>query len=38
VLVALGASVPRVLVIIPMMIVIVVAFMRLGDYAACRQQ
>jgi hypothetical protein len=33
-LVAFAAGVPRMLVIIPVVIVIVVAFMWLGDYAA----
>jgi hypothetical protein len=37
-LIAFATGVPRMLVIPPVMIVIVVAFVRLGDYAARRQQ
>jgi hypothetical protein len=37
-LVVFATGVPRMLVIPPVVIVIVVAFMRLGDYTARRQQ
>jgi len=37
-LITLATGVPRVLVIPPVVIVIVVAFMRLRDYTARRQQ
>jgi hypothetical protein len=37
-LIVLGTGVPGMLVIPTVVIVIVVAFMRLGDYAARRQQ